>query len=353
MATPRDICEFKLREVRTIVFSRAVCARRRERQQRRCVLAAHPAAGTEHDRGPSVLNVFAARCRRPEDNAQAAPFAQPRLEHARPARALAASPELCWRESGLSAAAAAAAAMCVHACVCVPLLLLLLLLLPCGAFVESDVCALGHAGLGRLAFIAEYASLENIEDAKKTLRDMRRRAVLVPECGSTPSQAALNMINVLMGSGLLALPLAVRECGGLAPGLALLVVTSACTMFTAKLLGKELERRNARGFPDLAFHAFGRVGRSVVGVVLYFDIFMAMVLFLIMAGANANAVASSAFKLHVSNTACVRALALSHHTHTQDPRLSLSLSPFTKNLSRRRRRRAVLGEKPLKGSRTF
>lgn len=106
---------------------------------------------------------------------------------------------------------------------------------------------------------------------------------------STKMQAVLNTCNVLMGSGLLALPYAAKCTGGYVSACGLLALASAATLFTAKLLGRELHRHNARGFPDLAYYAFGTRGRYIVAVGLYFDIFLCLVLFLIMGGANISA----------------------------------------------------------------
>lgn len=114
---------------------------------------------------------------------------------------------------------------------------------------------------------------------------------------STPLQAAINMTNILCGSGLLALPYATKCTSGYVGACGLLAMASAGTLFTAKLLGSELEHAWARqpgrkgfpGFPDLASYAFGRSGRIAVALALYFDLFLCLVLFLLMGGANISA----------------------------------------------------------------
>lgn len=153
-----------------------------------------------------------------------------------------------------------------------------------------------HAAYERMAMeepASSVSSSASLLEAKETLRQLAFKAPpkleAVPEmpCGtSTPAEAIVNCANILMGSGLLALPYAAKAAGGYLGICALLTVASAGTLFTGKILGKELERRGARGFPDLAFYAFGKKGRVVVAVALYFDIFMCLVLFLIMGAAN-------------------------------------------------------------------
>ena len=107
---------------------------------------------------------------------------------------------------------------------------------------------------------------------------------------STVTEAILNMTNILLGTGLLALPYAARCVGGYVGVTTVLLVASVGTLFTAKILGRELRRFSAKGFPDLAFYTFGRRGRIIVAVLLYADIFMCLVLFLIMGGTNLAAV---------------------------------------------------------------
>lgn len=121
--------------------------------------------------------------------------------------------------------------------------------------------------------------------------------VTKPAGTSTPLQAALNMTNILCGSGLLALPYAAKCTNGYVGACGLLALASAGTLFTAKLLGSELKRvlssqahcHSFPGFPDLAYYAFGKSGRIAVALALYFDLFLCLVLFLLMGGANISA----------------------------------------------------------------
>lgn len=153
-----------------------------------------------------------------------------------------------------------------------------------------------HAAYQRMAMeepASSASSSASLLEAKETLRQLALKAppkfepvAEMPGGTSTPAQAVVNCANILMGSGLLALPYAAKAAGGYLGICALLTVASAGTLFTGKILGKELERKGARGFPDLAFYAFGRKGRVAVAVALYFDLFMCLVLFLIMGAAN-------------------------------------------------------------------
>jgi solute carrier family 32 (vesicular inhibitory amino acid transporter) len=84
---------------------------------------------------------------------------------------------------------------------------------------------------------------------------------------STLPQTVFNSVNVLIGVGLLALPLAMRLAGWI-PGLIFFFFAGAATSYTAKLLAKCLDVDNTLiTFADLAYVSFGpwaRVGTSIL-----------------------------------------------------------------------------------------
>ena len=158
-----------------------------------------------------------------------------------------------------------------------------------------------NAAKARLRALAEPRLLE--QKPTKTLLaqvdEDRELSPLVskPEGGtSTVAQAVLNMTNVLLGSGLLALPYAAKCTGGYLGAMVAILLGSGATLFTAKILGRELRRFGARGFPDLALYTFGSRGRVLVALLLYLDIFMCLVLFIIMGSTNLSAIAQAIFR---------------------------------------------------------
>lgn len=84
---------------------------------------------------------------------------------------------------------------------------------------------------------------------------------------STLPQTIFNSVNVLIGVGLLALPLAMRYAGWV-PGLIFFAFAGASTCYTAKLLAKCADVDNSLiTFADLAFVSFGpwaRIGTSIL-----------------------------------------------------------------------------------------
>ena len=69
---------------------------------------------------------------------------------------------------------------------------------------------------------------------------------------STFHQTCFNAINVLLGVGLLSLPYAMRLYGWL--GLVILILLSALTFYTAKLLGEMKLREGPLAYSILGFH---------------------------------------------------------------------------------------------------
>ena len=113
---------------------------------------------------------------------------------------------------------------------------------------------------------------------------------------STFRQTCFNAVNVLLGVGLLSLPYAMRLCGWL--GLAILILLSALTCHTAKLLGEIQEyvpdqklregphAYSILGFHDMAFLVFGVVGKVCISVLFIAETFGFCCVFLIIEGEN-------------------------------------------------------------------
>lgn len=96
---------------------------------------------------------------------------------------------------------------------------------------------------------------------------------------STVPQTIFNSINVLVGVGLLALPLAVSQSGWVL-GMGFLAFTGLATNYTAKLLAKCLDKDNTLiTFADIAYVAFGRKqwGKWLVSIFFILELIGACV----------------------------------------------------------------------------
>lgn len=94
---------------------------------------------------------------------------------------------------------------------------------------------------------------------------------------STIYQTVLNSTNVLIGVGLLSLPLGIKYAGWLI-GLLFLSVSAIVTGYTARLLGKCLTvDRNQITFSDLAYIAFGPRAQVFIGLLFTLELTAACV----------------------------------------------------------------------------
>ncbi|KAF2868364.1 transmembrane amino acid transporter protein-domain-containing protein [Massariosphaeria phaeospora] len=94
---------------------------------------------------------------------------------------------------------------------------------------------------------------------------------------STLPQTVFNSVNVLVGIGLLALPLALKY-SGLVFGLTFLAFSAVTTAYTAKLLAKCLDVDSSLiTFADLAYVAFGTRARVAVSILFSLELLAACV----------------------------------------------------------------------------
>ena len=106
------------------------------------------------------------------------------------------------------------------------------------------------------------------EDGKMTLEVIGQ---------STIYQTILNSTNVLIGVGLLSLPLGIKYAGWLV-GLSFLTISAAATAYTARLLGKCLTvDRNLITFSDIAYVAFGSRAQILIGLLFTLELTAACV----------------------------------------------------------------------------
>lgn len=94
---------------------------------------------------------------------------------------------------------------------------------------------------------------------------------------STIYQTILNSTNVLIGVGLLSLPLGIKYAGWIV-GLLFLTASAITTAYTARLLAKCLDvDRNLITFSDISYAAFGRKGQIMITVLFMLELVAACV----------------------------------------------------------------------------
>ena len=105
--------------------------------------------------------------------------------------------------------------------------------------------------------------------------DGTRENVVVGQ--STVPQTIFNSVNVLIGVGLLSLPLAMKQAGWLL-GLLFLVFAAVTTFYTAKILAKCLDvDRSLITYADLAYISFGHRARLVTSLLFCLELIGACV----------------------------------------------------------------------------
>ncbi|CCH60811.1 hypothetical protein TBLA_0D03110 [Henningerozyma blattae CBS 6284] len=110
---------------------------------------------------------------------------------------------------------------------------------------------------------------------------------------STAPQTIFNSINVLIGMGLLALPLGLKYAGW-ALGLIMLSIFAFSTFCTAELLSRCLDTDpNLLSYADLGYAAFGAKGRALVSVIFTLDLLCVGVSLIILFGDSLNALIPS------------------------------------------------------------
>lgn len=105
---------------------------------------------------------------------------------------------------------------------------------------------------------------------------------------STVPMTIFNSINVLIGVGILALPLAVRYSGWVI-GIAMCISASLVTAYTARILAKCLDTNTASTtYGDIAFLAFDSWGRGLVESIFIVELISANVALVILFGDSMN-----------------------------------------------------------------
>lgn len=99
---------------------------------------------------------------------------------------------------------------------------------------------------------------------------------------STVPQTIFNSVNVLIGVGLLSLPLAMKQAGWLL-GLLFLTFAAVTTSYTAKILAKCLDvDRTLVTYADLAYISFGHRARLVISLLFCLELIGACVALIVL-----------------------------------------------------------------------
>jgi solute carrier family 32 (vesicular inhibitory amino acid transporter) len=108
------------------------------------------------------------------------------------------------------------------------------------------------------------------------------KVVLVVEGQSTLPQTIFNSTNVLIGVGLLSLPLGVKYSGWIC-GMVFLVLSTLVTSYTAILLARCMDiDASLITFADLAFVSYGQKARVVTGLLFLLELLAACVALLVL-----------------------------------------------------------------------
>ena len=156
----------------------------------------------------------------------------------------------------------------------------------------------------------ELKSKDAAEYRKKILSKQqgKRKSKPPSDDKTTFFQCVFNLANILMGVGLLGLPFAIKESGYFGGTFAIISFALVCWK-TSILIGRELNgdprplsffaeshdiakynpgsepitrmRKPIRSFPDIAREAFGNTGAVVLGIILYFELFSCLAIFIV------------------------------------------------------------------------
>ncbi|ESZ92289.1 hypothetical protein SBOR_7329 [Sclerotinia borealis F-4128] len=119
------------------------------------------------------------------------------------------------------------------------------------------------------------------------------KIVLVIEGQSTLPQTILNSTNVLIGVGLLSLPMGLKY-SGLLCGMILLFLSALVTSYTAKLLAKCMDRDHSLlSFADIAYASYGRKANIATSILFTMELLAACVALIVLFADSLNSLIPS------------------------------------------------------------
>jgi vesicular inhibitory amino acid transporter len=106
--------------------------------------------------------------------------------------------------------------------------------------------------------------------------------VIDNEEGCTTPQASFNMINLLAGLGIMAIPYCFK-IGGAIPSIFFLIVLGFTAKYTARLIGKCIAKDNSiNSLAVMGLKLFGKTGCTIISTFFIFDLFFSMMANLIL-----------------------------------------------------------------------
>ena len=110
------------------------------------------------------------------------------------------------------------------------------------------------------------------------------------DAGSTIPFAVFNLVNSIIGAGIIGLPYAIRDCG-LIMGTFLLLFVSWVTFYSVGLLIESGEEWKVYDYPSLAEKVFGKYGRRMATFFVFTMAFGAMIAYMMIVGDSITRVA--------------------------------------------------------------
>uniref|UniRef100_A0A0E0JKR8 Amino acid transporter transmembrane domain-containing protein n=1 Tax=Oryza punctata TaxID=4537 RepID=A0A0E0JKR8_ORYPU len=132
---------------------------------------------------------------------------------------------------------------------------------------------------------------EDLRD-DEVVYDVEQQQLLLPTgggsfciTGASFGRSCLNLSNVISGIGMLSVPYALSQGGWLS--LALFAMVGAVCFYTGNLIDRCMRAdRCVRSYPDIGHLAFGGHGRTAIGLVMYVELYLVAISFLILEGDN-------------------------------------------------------------------
>ncbi|EAY74719.1 hypothetical protein OsI_02610 [Oryza sativa Indica Group] len=103
--------------------------------------------------------------------------------------------------------------------------------------------------------------------------------------GASFGRSCLNLSNIISGIGMLSVPYALSQGGWLS--LTLFTMVGVICFYTANLIDRCMRvDRCVRSYPDIGYLTFGSYGRMAIGLVIYVELYLVAISFLILEGDN-------------------------------------------------------------------